>query len=65
MPIVFFVNRRYFRQQSFIELAESELHRLRIAACERIAKLMIDSVKDDNYLFTDVLLKRYTLRCFS
>ena len=41
-----------------IELAESELFHLRMQACERIAKLMIDSVKDDEYLFTQVLLKR-------
>jgi hypothetical protein len=50
---------RYFKRRSLMELAESELHRLRFAACERIAKLMIDSVQDDAYLFTDMLLKRY------
>lgn len=50
---------RYFKRRSLMELAESELHRLRFAACERIAKLMIDSVHDDAYLFTDMLLKRY------
>lgn len=50
---------RYFKQRSLIELAESELFRLRMQACERIAKLMIDSVQDDEYLFTQVLLKRY------
>jgi hypothetical protein len=49
---------RYFKQRSFIELAESELFRLRMQTCERIAKLMIDAVKDDDYLFTQVLLKR-------
>ena len=49
---------RYFKQRSLIELADSELFRLRMQACERIAKLMIDSVQDDEYLFTQVLLKR-------
>ena len=49
---------RYFKRRSLIDLADSELHRLRFQACERIAKLMIDSVHDDSYLFTDVLLRR-------
>jgi hypothetical protein len=49
---------------SLIDLADSELHQLRLQACERIAKLMIDSVKDDAYLFTDVLLKRHVPRLY-
>jgi hypothetical protein len=44
---------------SLTDLADSELYRLRVQACERMAKLMIDDVKDTAYLFTDVLLKRY------
>ena len=44
-----------------IELAESELFHMRMQTCERIAKRMIDSVQDDEYLFTQVLLKRLPL----
>ena len=50
---------RYFRQRSLTDLDESELHRLRMQGCERMAKLMIDSItSNDAYLFTDVLLRR-------
>jgi hypothetical protein len=50
---------RFFKQMSLTDLADSELHRLRMQTCERMAKLMIDDMKEDAYLFTDVLLKRY------
>jgi hypothetical protein len=53
------VDCRYFRQRSLTDLDESELHRLRMQGCERMAKLMIDSItSNDAYLFTDVLLRR-------
>src|SRR5271167_1788556 len=50
---------RYFRRKSWIELTDADLHKLRVTACDRMAKLIIDSVKDDRYLFTDLLLKRF------
>jgi len=43
---------------SFKDLTDSELHALRAVACDRIAKLIIDSISDDHYLYTDILLKR-------
>jgi len=53
------VDGRYFRERSLTDLDESELNRLRMQGCERMAKLMIDSItNDDAYLFTDVLLRR-------
>jgi hypothetical protein len=50
---------RYFRRKSWRELADADLHALRVTTCDRIAKLIIDSVNDDRYLFTDLLLKRF------
>lgn len=41
-----------------IDLANTELHRLRMQTCERIAKLMINGIKDDTFLFTQVLLQK-------
>jgi hypothetical protein len=49
---------RYFRRKSWNELADADLYALRVTTCDRIAKLIIDSVNDDHYLFTDLLLKR-------
>lgn len=49
---------RYFKRKSYSELADADLHELRITTCDRMAKLIIDSVDDDKYLFTDMLLKR-------
>jgi len=58
--IIAWIDCRYFKQRSLADLDESELNRLRMQACERMAKLMIDSItNDDAYLFTDVLLRRY------
>jgi len=53
---------RYFRRKSWMELADADLYALRVTTCDRMAKLIIDSVKDDRYLFTDILLKRYYWR---
>ena len=49
---------RYFKRKSYRELADVDLHDLRVTTCDRMAKLIIDSVDDDKYLFTDILLKR-------
>ena len=50
---------RYFRRKSWRELADADLYALRVTTCDRMAKLIIDSIDDDHYLFTDLLLKRY------
>ena len=52
---------RYFRRKSWMELADADLYVLRVATCDRLAKLIIDSVHDDHYLFTDLLLKRFPI----
>lgn len=52
------VNGRYFRRKSWRELADADLYALRVTTCDRMAKLIIDSIEDDRYLFTDLLLKR-------
>jgi hypothetical protein len=55
----FTIDSRYFRRKALQELADADLYALRVATCDRMAKLIIDSVDDDRYLFTDILLKRY------
>jgi hypothetical protein len=52
------IDDRYFRRKSWNELADADLYALRVTTCDRMAKLIIDSVNDDHYLFTDLLLKR-------
>ena len=49
---------RYFKRKSRWELADADLYALRVTTCDRMAKLIIDSIDDDRYLFTDLLLKR-------
>jgi hypothetical protein len=44
-----------------VELADADLYSLRMVTCDRMAKLIIDSVEDDKFLFTDILLKRFQL----
>jgi hypothetical protein len=50
---------RYFKRKSFKELADAELYDLRVVTCDRMAKLIIDSIDDEHYLYTDILLKRF------
>lgn len=57
--VVFQLIVRYFRRKSSRELADADLYDLRVTTCDRMAKLIIDSVDDDHYLFTDILLKRF------
>jgi hypothetical protein len=55
---------RYFKRKGLMELADADLHHLRVTTCDRMAKLIIDSIDDDRYLFTDILLKRYANTSF-
>jgi hypothetical protein len=56
--VVFKANTRYFRQRVGIDLANAELHKLRFKTCETMARVMIDGVRDENFLFTQILLRR-------
>ncbi|KAH6631401.1 hypothetical protein F5144DRAFT_547516 [Chaetomium tenue] len=55
------VNKRWWRHQALIELWDADLHYLRATACEVIAKKIIESEEDSEYLLHSVLLKRYSI----
>jgi len=55
------VNKRWWRHQALIELWDADLHYLRAIACEVIAKKIIESEEDSEYLLHSVLLKRYSI----
>ncbi|KAG5926231.1 hypothetical protein E4U42_003506 [Claviceps africana] len=54
------VNQRWFKHEAVVELWDSALHKLRAEACEVIAKALIESEEDTNYLLYEVLLRRYS-----
>lgn len=53
--------KRWFQQQAKLELWDSDLHELRAKACEQLAKTIIESEEDVQYLLQDILLKRYAI----
>lgn len=55
------VNTRWWRHQALLELWDAELHYLRATACEVIAKKIIETEEDTEYLLHSVLLKRYSI----
>ncbi|KAK4184678.1 putative calcium channel [Podospora australis] len=55
------VNKRWWKHQSLAELWDADLHNLRATACEVIAKQIIETEDDANYLMYSVLLKRYSI----
>ncbi|KAL2133527.1 hypothetical protein VTI74DRAFT_2213 [Chaetomium olivicolor] len=55
------VNKRWWRHQSLVELWDADLHQLRAVACEVIAKKLIETEEDTEYLLHHVLLKRYSI----
>ncbi|EFE41568.1 hypothetical protein TRV_03710 [Trichophyton verrucosum HKI 0517] len=52
---------RWFKIQALVELWDSDLHDLRAVACEILAKRVIESEDDQDYLMLEVLLKRYSI----
>ncbi|KAK2800811.1 hypothetical protein FQN50_007952, partial [Emmonsiellopsis sp. PD_5] len=52
---------RWFKLQALVELWDSDLHGLRAVACEVLAKRIIESEEDQDYLMLEVLLKRYSV----
>ncbi|PQE28744.1 potassium ion channel yvc1 protein [Rutstroemia sp. NJR-2017a WRK4] len=55
------VCKRWFKKQAMLELWDADLHNVRATACEVIAKQLIESEEDHDYLLQDVLLKRYSI----
>lgn len=54
------VNQRWFKHEAIAELWDSDLHKLRAEACGVIAKALIETEDDINYLLYEVLLRRYS-----
>ncbi|KAF2430146.1 hypothetical protein EJ08DRAFT_612884 [Tothia fuscella] len=55
------VVKKWFKLQAVKELWDADLHNVRALACEIIAKHLIETEEDMDYLMEDVLLKRYSI----
>lgn len=55
------VCKRWFKKQAMLELWDADLHNVRAVACEVIAKQLIETEEDQEYLLQKVLLKRYSV----
>lgn len=55
------VCKRWFKHQSLVELWDCDLHAVRATACEVIAKAIIETEDNTEYLLHSVLLKRYSI----
>lgn len=55
------VCKRWFKHQSLMELWDCDLHALRAVACEVIAKQIIETDDDIDYVMHSILLKRYSI----
>lgn len=53
--------KHWFRRQALAELWDQNLYTIRAVACEVIAKQILESEEDLEYLLQDVLLKRYSI----
>ncbi|TGZ77081.1 vacuolar cation channel [Ascodesmis nigricans] len=52
---------RWFKRQAILELYDADLNNLRAEACQVIAKQLIEMEEDQDYLFSEILLKRYSI----
>ncbi|KAL8935537.1 MAG: hypothetical protein Q9216_005376 [Gyalolechia sp. 2 TL-2023] len=52
---------RWFNRQAMLELWDADLHQVRAAACEVMAKQIIESEENQSYLLQSLLLKRYSI----
>jgi hypothetical protein len=53
--------KKWFSAQSIAELWDADLHGVRATAAEMMAKHLIEAEEDLDYLFEEVLLKRYSV----
>ncbi|KAK6525738.1 hypothetical protein TWF281_010785 [Arthrobotrys megalospora] len=51
---------QWFRWQSVKELYDADLGQLRAVACQMLAKRIIESTDDQDYLFQEILVKRFS-----
>jgi hypothetical protein len=52
---------KWFKKQATTELWDADLHDVRAIAAEMMAKRIIEAEEDMDYLFEEVLLKRYSI----
>jgi hypothetical protein len=52
--------KKWFKAQAAAELWDADLHNVRAVAAELMAKRLIEAEEDTQYLFEEVLLKRYS-----
>lgn len=55
------VCRRWFKRQALVELWDADMLNVRATACEVIAKHIIESEENQDFLLHDLLLKRYSI----
>ncbi|KAK7184413.1 potassium ion channel [Paraphaeosphaeria sporulosa] len=55
------VVQKWFKRQALAELWDADLHEVRAAAAEMMAKRIIEDEEDHNYLMEHILLKRYSI----
>jgi hypothetical protein len=55
------VVQKWFKSQALAELWDADLHELRAAGAEMLAKRIIEEEEDHNYLMEHILLKRYSI----
>lgn len=52
---------RWFKMQMILEMYDAGLNALRAEACQVIAKAIIEGCEDQDYLFQEMLLKRFSI----
>ena len=53
--------KKWFKKQATAELWDADMHDVRAVACEMMAKRIIKAEEDMDYLFEEMLLKRYLI----
>ncbi|KAJ8112787.1 hypothetical protein OPT61_g4927 [Boeremia exigua] len=53
--------KKWFEKQATAELWDADLHEVRAVAAEMMAKRIIEAEEDMDYLFEEILLKRYSI----
>lgn len=52
---------RYFHHMCLKDLPDADVHVLRAIACEVVAKRLIERQEDDDFLYSELLLRRYSI----
>ncbi|PVH97377.1 hypothetical protein DM02DRAFT_597716 [Periconia macrospinosa] len=55
------VVQKWFKRQALVELWDADMHDVRATAAEQLAKIIIETEEDNDYLMEEILLKRYSI----